>query len=170
MKLSKDLWILNLKTFKWKRVYQNSYITERENPVFVSNPDTQKLFLLGGNSENEIHSFDTIYELDLSNKMNDIENYFDSQDISYFSVFWKEIKLNKISDVSDQDEYNCKLALFGSTISVKKNEIYIFGGHDNNKIMHNSFFKIDLTNYNLQKLNNQNLNEQYIIPRINPVT
>ena len=169
MKLTKDLWILDLRKYLWKRVFQKKSIAYRENAFFLSNSKTNRIYLFGGNSENEVFSLNIIYEIDLNSHINDIVKCFES-DAENIQIDWKEINLKKINNKFITSDFSCEVTLSANAIFEEGNQIFIFGGKNRYNEINNLFFKIDLNNNSIEKLNNFYLNDQKLLPRLNPVT
>ena len=96
MELSNQIYILNLNSLRWRKIFQKGLPEARENPIWIADEKEERLYLLGGNDKNEYFSLEKLYYLDLQKFMLKIEKNYKLEEQIEIEISWNVVKMKAV--------------------------------------------------------------------------
>ena len=90
MELSNGLFVLDLQTLKWRKVFQKATPQPRESPVLVANQKSKKIYMFGGKNKDCVFNLHRLNFLDLKGVINKIKTGSDQTGEIEIGVTWEE--------------------------------------------------------------------------------
>lgn len=191
MAFCNQIYVLDLKSLNWRKVFQRQPPEPRENPIFTANQLNRSMYLLGGVDHEKVFSLANFYLCDMAEAISDLSEIHKSDEQVQIEIEWHKNHFKMVSDLAlyilhsilefslektrMTIQVNCstkEMALqeFGSVFVEENNQLFVFGGHFPNKDLTNNFLLLDFDNLSIQKLDLLRKNQQFIHPRLYPVS